>query len=113
MKLMEYKQARGWFGKRYALFLAVGLQSEDALEKELPKVKQALLDWKKRRGRHCRMVQFIISGAPAVQALAEQILRRIYHQESRVADILRSVEVQIALPGDGQTMRRYQLKAQT
>ena len=83
----------------------------DAFTRELPKVKQALIDWKAKHGSRCEMVMFTVVSAPEHHTAIESVIQQVCRDEAELAPLLDSLEVRVALFINlgGESVKEYAL----
>ncbi|HEX5446981.1 MAG TPA: hypothetical protein VFW87_24410 [Pirellulales bacterium] len=92
VQIMELSKGSG-----FALALITTPATGDAFADEMRVAKQALLDWKAKRGSRCNRVMFTVVCESDHHAAIEEAIGRLYHSEIELAPLLQSVDVDIAL----------------
>lgn len=99
-------------GSKFALALTMSPADVAAFADEMRNAKQALLEWKSKRGTRCDKVMFTVVCDAEHHNAIEDAIQQIYHNETQLAPLLQSVDVDVALlkPRGKTATKEYLLK---
>lgn len=112
MQAQEFEKKTGIFKKTYSLAITIAPETQEQLFAEFRHVKEALVNWKARRGEKCDAVLFSVVAEPEMHDAVKSLLAQVYSGERDLSPILQSVKVLVGILGkDGRPVSEYELTA--
>jgi len=110
MQAQEVSRKSGFFKKAYGLSISIAPESQEHFMQELRLVKEALVNWKGKRGSSCETVMLVVVSEPDLHEFAKEIFAQIYTDEADLSPILKSTKVLVGLlDKSGNPLTEYEL----
>jgi hypothetical protein len=109
MKVFESSKRAGLFGKAWALGISSVIDATNSIEAEFRHIKEAVINWHKRHGHHCRTLMLVFEARESEHEKIIEYTSWALSSDAHLYPILKDIQTKFTVvDAESKTQREFE-----